>query len=59
MYNYLKDKYLTEVYKKLKKNNMYEDFIKDVVLETEEYKKLIKKLQKEAEAKKSNKNSEK
>ena len=59
MYNYLKDKYLTEVYKKLKKNNMYEAFIKDVVLETEEYKKLIEKLKKEAEAKKNTIKSEK
>lgn len=41
MYNYLEDKNLNEVYNYLKANNMYEDFIKDIVEENSEYKKML------------------
>lgn len=42
MYNYLEDKNLNEVYNYLKANNMYEDFIKDIVEENSEYKKMLR-----------------
>lgn len=42
MYNYLEDKHLNEVYNYLKANNMYEDFIKDIVEENSEYKKMLR-----------------
>lgn len=42
MYNYKEDKNLNEVYNYLKANNMYEDFIKDIVEENSEYKKMLR-----------------
>lgn len=42
MYNYLEDKNLNEVYDYLKANNMYEDFVKDIVEENENYKKMLR-----------------
>lgn len=44
MYNYFKDTNLNEVYEYLKSNNMLDDFIKSVVLEDKNYKKMIKTL---------------
>ena len=42
MYNYKEDKNLNEVYNYLKANNMYEDFIKDIVEENSEYRKMLR-----------------
>lgn len=42
MYNYKEDKNLNEVYNYLKANNMYEAFIKDIVEENSEYKKMLR-----------------
>lgn len=42
MYNYLEDKKLNEIYSYLKANNMYEDFIKDIVEENEAYKEMLR-----------------
>jgi len=42
MYNYLEDKNLNEVYNYLKANNLYEDFIKSIVEENKDYKKMLR-----------------
>ena len=44
MYNYFKDTNLNEVYEYLLKNNMLDSFIKSIVLEDKDYKKMIKHL---------------
>ena len=61
MYNYLEDKNLNEVYNYLKANNLYEDFIKSVLEENKDYKKMLinaknfrKKRQKEEKQLKNN-----
>lgn len=43
MYNYLKDKNLNKLYQYLKENNLYDHFIKSIVLEDENYKEILKK----------------
>jgi hypothetical protein len=42
MYNYFKDKYLTDIYDYLVKRNMLNSFIKSVVSEDKDYKRYIK-----------------
>ena len=42
MYNYFKDKNLIKLYKLLKETNLYEDFIKNVILDTDKYKNWVK-----------------
>lgn len=43
MYNYLKDKHLNTIYQYLKDNNIYDDFIKSIILEDKNYKEIVKK----------------
>lgn len=49
MYNYLEDKNLLKLYELLKEANLYDYFIKNVILDTDTYKKWVeiaKELQK-------------
>ena len=41
MYNYLEDKNLLKLYELLKEANLYDYFIKNVILDTDTYKKWV------------------
>ena len=58
MYNYFKDTNLIEVYEYLLKNNMYDSFIRSVVKEDKDYKKMLKEAREfKKTIKKDNKNN--